>query len=311
MKTIRTWLPIVTLWLAPAHKALSETYVTTYVTKVQEERKSTRWTLTEWLRIKERMKMMDVWLAMFSDPAKDRFQPEFNLQGTQLAYESSNKDQILQSDSKATRVTAQFWLTNLVSSTVGIRTLNIDWGFEGSYLTSKDQGMSYQQSLTQLNPQPDVLAFGGGLSAVAGASLQQESLSHYSANLRIFGKNIQDSSFNLKYGKYQYQTGWGFHQTSEATQSKFQGVTYGADMQLYLFKWLGAEGSYQIYDRGQNDYSEVTGEQYLYGPFIEISVFRFQGGLFKSTWEFKERQESALETKVDDIGIYYGMKLQI
>ncbi len=37
----------------------AETYVTTYVTKVQEQRKSTRWTLTEWLRIKERMKLMD------------------------------------------------------------------------------------------------------------------------------------------------------------------------------------------------------------------------------------------------------------
>ena len=47
------------------------TVVTTYVTKVQEKRRSTRWTLTEWLRIKERMRMMDVWLAMFSSPKKE------------------------------------------------------------------------------------------------------------------------------------------------------------------------------------------------------------------------------------------------
>ena len=49
---------------------LADTQVTTYVIKTQDERDQTRWTLTEWLRIKERMKMMDVWLAMFSDPRR-------------------------------------------------------------------------------------------------------------------------------------------------------------------------------------------------------------------------------------------------
>src|SRR5262245_64424210 len=58
---------------------LADSTVTTYVVKVQEERETTRWTLTEWLKIKERMRMMDLWLAMFSDPKKDKFQPELML----------------------------------------------------------------------------------------------------------------------------------------------------------------------------------------------------------------------------------------
>ena len=53
----------------------SITTVTTYVVRTQEEREQTRWTLTEWLRIKERTKLMDVWLTMFSDPNKDKFRP--------------------------------------------------------------------------------------------------------------------------------------------------------------------------------------------------------------------------------------------
>jgi len=54
--------------------------VVTYIEDVQEERKSTRWTLTEWLRIKERMKMMDVWLWMFPYPKKGKFPPELSPQ---------------------------------------------------------------------------------------------------------------------------------------------------------------------------------------------------------------------------------------
>ena len=72
-------LPLLVLLAVLAPIARGDTQVTTYVIKTQEERQQTRWSMTEWLRIKERMKMMDVWLAMFSDPKKDKFQPELML----------------------------------------------------------------------------------------------------------------------------------------------------------------------------------------------------------------------------------------
>src|SRR5258707_569097 len=70
---------LATLPVLFVNTAMADTVVTTYVTKTQDERQSTRFNLTEWLRIKERMKMMDVWLSMFSDPKKDKFAPELNL----------------------------------------------------------------------------------------------------------------------------------------------------------------------------------------------------------------------------------------
>src|SRR5690606_22469415 len=115
-------------------------HVTHYVTKVQEERRSTRWTLTEWLRIKERMRMMDVWLAMFSQPKKDSFHPELNLeygktQGV-LALREGDGD-AGESDTAGSEMRGTLWLTNLITASTGLRTLNVDLGIEGF---AKDSG---------------------------------------------------------------------------------------------------------------------------------------------------------------------------
>ena len=69
----------VSLGAAIAFAGVTTTTVTTYVVSTQEERNSTRWTLTEWLRIKERTRLMDVWLAMFSNPKQNIFAPELNV----------------------------------------------------------------------------------------------------------------------------------------------------------------------------------------------------------------------------------------
>ena len=70
----------------PAYAKSSSTVVIN-IEDTQDERKELRWTLTEWMRIKERMKMMDVWLAMNSDPKKDKFRPEI-----QFAYQMAQGD---------------------------------------------------------------------------------------------------------------------------------------------------------------------------------------------------------------------------
>jgi hypothetical protein len=50
--------------LAPT--AYAEDQVFTFVVKKQEEKKKTRWTLAEWLETRDRMRLMDMWLAMNS-----------------------------------------------------------------------------------------------------------------------------------------------------------------------------------------------------------------------------------------------------
>ena len=103
----------------------AQTKVTKYVFETQEKRQSTRWTLTEWLRIKERMKLMDVWLAMFSSPQKAKFAPELSLQYGLGAgsYELSSADEgevfSLEKLQQET-IRGQFYFTNAISASKSI-----------------------------------------------------------------------------------------------------------------------------------------------------------------------------------------------
>lgn len=49
---------------APVHVSADEFY--TFVVKKQEEKARSRWTLSEWLETRDRMRLMDLWLAMNS-----------------------------------------------------------------------------------------------------------------------------------------------------------------------------------------------------------------------------------------------------
>jgi hypothetical protein len=62
--------------------------------KKAEEKKGARWTLEDWLAQKERNRMMDLWLAMYTPTPY-----EFFLQGSNLAYKVSNSPANTESDS--------------------------------------------------------------------------------------------------------------------------------------------------------------------------------------------------------------------
>lgn len=283
--------------------------VTTYVTKVQEERRSTRWTLTEWLRIKERMKLMDVWMAMFSDPVKDRFRPELNLAWliTRSSMERRTGDNSLagESASKSSEGTgtghtgrAQFWATNLVSSTLGVRTLNLDFGVEAG---QHDSG-----AMTETN------AIG------APDSGSKRALTNwYTANVRLFGKNIQDSSLVLKYGMLQTANSLQLALESEQTIQNSEvtlatGTVAGAELQLYLVPWLGFDGTYHQYmpvHIANNDHT-LSGQYGEALGFIEISVLRLMLGRYEERWEARWERDD-IETHSREWGYIAGLKLQI
>lgn len=241
--------------------------VVTYIEDVQEERRSTRWTLTEWLRIKERMKMMDVWLAMFSDPGKDKFAPELSLSYAKAAGESQfdlgssenfNDDrQGIAADHFMESGRLQFWFTNLVSSTTGLRTLDIDIGLEG------------QVSQRRFDKPPLGSPF----------SLSTDKLQAAGVNLRLFGANSQDSTLVAKAGRFEKNTGYDI----EGLQ-KLKGQYFGAEMALYFLKWLGAEGHYMQMKAEGDELWKSQGTQFDYSGFIEIYNLRLGYGSYGRDW---------------------------
>ncbi|MBC7660935.1 MAG: hypothetical protein H7249_14660 [Chitinophagaceae bacterium] len=243
--------------------------IVTYIDDVQEERKTTRWTLTEWLRIKERMKMMDVWLAMFSKP-QEKFAPELSFSyaksvgtnsyelGTLAGFETDKKRTMAPDHAEDGRL--QFWFTNLVSGTTGLRTLAIDLGIEGRIHNRFVEGLP-------LVSDPAAAAY-----KVGSEKVQQGGL-----NLRLFGANTQDSSLVVKFGKYDHDTGF----VMNARQS---GQYFGGEMSLYFLSILGAEANYYQYMDGK----VRAGDSVDYLGFLEIYNIRVGYGESLQNWQWKD-----------------------
>lgn len=290
--------------------AIGETRVTTYVTHVQEEREQTRWTLTEWLRIKERMRMMDLWLAMFSDPKKTQFRPELMLsyQMTRSKYTLSAAGAMTGEGSlTGSSGKAQLWLTNLISSTVGIRTLNVDLGMEGlrrmtSGISAATGALSATRSLSATSSSTATTTAGGGAAA---PSLQNQ---YYAGALRVFGRNIQDTSLVFKYGQYTARD--QLLDTATATSpAPISGAMAGVELQLYLLRSLGVEGNVTQWGDGAGVEGSALqrGLSYDYGAFIEVSMLRLMVGIYSEA-RSQARGGQSFETR--ETGSQAGLKLQ-
>ena len=268
----------------------AETVVTTYVTKTQEDRESTRFTLTEWLHIKERMKMMDVWLAMFSDPKQDKFCPELDLgyfvqRGTLVTTNEAAASET--GDFNAAMARGQLWLTNIFTGSTGLKLVNIDFGLEAG-----------QRVSDAYTPQAAV-------NAQANRKLKSE---FYTANFRLFGKNIQDSSIVFKIGTYHTSQGTALLQGNPEAPS-VEGRALGGELQLYLFKWLGAEMDYLSFQPKTFGVSSntINGTYYEYSAYIEISLLRLVMGKYHEEWHFATLAGNA---STSDDGLFGGLKLQ-
>jgi hypothetical protein len=289
-----------------AGTAGAQTVVTTYVTKVQEERETTRWTLTEWLRIKERMRMMDLWLAMFSDPQKDRFRPELVVSWsvTKGTAERELQNGTVSAAAQGAQGRAQLWLTNLISSTVGIRTLNIDLGIEGLNRNTMRSAFTAEGE-TEAATAPAALSLATGSSSPENRGFRH---AWYAGSLRIFGKHVQDTSLVFKYGVYS-SSSTEFSFAEDPQLATINGRMAGVDLQAYLFKWLGAESSMLIY--GTKDDVKGTafqrGGYYDYMGFFEVSLLRIMAGQYREDWRLSQ---DGADIKVTETGYIGGVKLQ-
>lgn len=267
--------------------------IVTYIEDVQEERKSTRWTLTEWLRIKERMKLMDVWLAMFSDPKKDRFSPELGLSYGRSGGVSNfrlgsstnfNNDlRVTERDHHGEEARVQFWFTNLISGTTGLKTLAIDLGIEGRVVNR------FMDSNTNLD--------GGD-----GFLTDTDKLQQAGVNLRIFGANEQDSGLVAKFGQFQKMSGF-----EEDAFKDINGTYLGGELQLYFLSWLGAEGNYYGYT-SRSGGAKSKGTSLDYFGFLEFYNVRLGYGLYEHEWTSDDLLQK-LES--EDDGKYFLMRLYL
>jgi hypothetical protein len=297
--------------LLTSSPVIADTVVTTYVTKVQEERKSTRWTLTEWLRIKERMKMMDLWLAMFSNPQKDVFRPELNLQYGAMNGNMSLSDSGDNTESgtlSGTQARAQMWLTNILTGSTGVKTLNIDFGIEG-YGRQANGFTADQSSDPAAGTTSSAPVAGSTPAAVSTVNASRDLSTNYATgNFRIFGDNIQDTSLILKYGQFTTKNAIPVWEDEE-NQKTYTGNVAGAEMNIYLLNFLGLEGNYLQYGnsstlQGDNGFA---GTYYDYSAFIEISLLRLSVGNYREDWSFSN-QGNKLDT--EENGFVGGVKLQ-
>lgn len=285
------------------------TTVTTYVESTQDERNSTRWTLTEWLRIKERTRLMDVWLAMFSKPKQKVFAPELNVSILATKSVMQRKvDAAITDDGvgEGKSVKAQVWLTNLVSSHVGFRMLNIDLGFEAGV---HDSGVLVQKAV----PEAAVAL----VDAVAADPAQTPSArtNWYTFNARLFGKHTQDTSLVLKYGLMQTKNSLHLSSAAAGTDSSnnagsetASGSAAGAELQLYLTRNLGLEGGAHQYRATSVAFADHTLKG-TYGEglaFIEIGILRVQGGVYEERWSGKW---SDFRTSTIERGYLGGLKI--
>lgn len=261
----------------PELQAKDKTIVHHYYHGTKTQRKSTRFTILEWLKIKKRIKEMDVWLAMYSNPAKALFRPELK-----LCYSLHRSDHSLGHDGLVTsqphqhmnrRVKGQVFLTNLITSTLRAKLLNIDIGFEMSVDQSHpSKGTARLFPRTTLAP------------GYATEALYSYSAIRQAVNIRLLGSHIQDSALMVKYGKLKEQVG-ASGQGSWQGQRQIEGYYTEIESLLYLTSWFAIHGSWQQ-DTAQYDTVASPTPYFAHrnrrelGATIDIGLFGVTGGVF-------------------------------
>jgi hypothetical protein len=185
------------------------------------------------------------------------------------------------------------WLTNIVSASTGIRTLNIDLGFSGS-IEKADEAYSFSP-------------IEGSAAPTLNFEVNPE-VSKTGLDLRIFGEHSQDSSIILSYGSETGKDIEGYDRSSVFTSVDYLASYKNMEMKLYLLSWLGLEGEV---GESSGSVSSVGGahsyfkDYSRYGGFIEVSLMRFEYFIFNSKSTFGS------DDQLDSNGIMTGLKIQI
>lgn len=258
---------LVMLLLGSASQALSQETVKIIIER-PEERKRTSRSLSEWLKLTGKATTEDFRWFFLSQPQKDSFRPELHLQygkenGAQTVTGSDGLVDTADLETSATHASARLWLTNILTASTGLRTLNIDFGLSG-FMRSSDK-TSY---------------------ALIGESTSRVfSMSRGGVMFRLFGKHIQDTSLTLTAGQYEIRT--NLIDTVDTDAKRMVGNYGDVELCLYLFKFFGATANYSQYQptRQTGERRPLSGARLTYGGFVELSLLRIAYGIYTETWD--------------------------
>lgn len=273
--------------------AADKTIVHHYYHGTQKERQSTRFTILEWLKIKKRIKEMDVWLAMYSSPAKAKFRPELKLSYTLNRsgheWDTTGAEAAAAHQHMNRRLKGQLFLTNLITSTLRAKLLNIDIGFE----------------MTQDNSQPVAgtekvfprtsLAPGFSKEALYGYSAQRQAV-----NVRLLGSHIQDSSLMVKYGTIKEKA----HPAGASEEISITGSYYELESLIYLTSWFAIHGSWQNDSPSSQGAPLIHRQRRELGATIDIGLIGVTGGVYDYS---RQANFSGGETTVPIKGQFLGI----
>jgi hypothetical protein len=136
-------------------------------------------------------------------------------------------------------------------------------------------------------------------------------------HLRLFGRNIQDSSIVVGYGNYdgtqlgQEMDPRSFRDTADRLNSAIEdkGSEGSAELQIYLTHWLGMQGSYKKMEgKVQGTDTRTNHTNYDYGTFLEVSLLRLGASIY--TEERVYRDAAGVSSEVEEGGVKASVKLQ-
>lgn len=250
-------------------EAADKTVVHHYYHGTQKQRQSTRFTILEWLKIKKRIKEMDVWLAMYSSPQKAKFRPElklsYTLNRTAQTVDTAGAVAPVAHQQMNRRLKGQLFLTNLITSTLRAKLLNIDVGFE----MTKDDSQPVAGT-AKFFPRSS-LAPGFSTEALYGYSATRQAV-----NVRLLGSHIQDSSLMIKYGTISE----GATPVGAGDEQRRTGSYYELESMIYLTSWFAIHGLWQK-DEARDDAAPLIHSQRReLGATIDIGLIGVTGGVF-------------------------------
>lgn len=284
-KKISLFFVLAIFCIVIADKSKAETKIVISIEEKQKERKSTQFNLTEWLLIKERIKAMDVWLAMNTKPDA-KFTPELALYYRE-GMRTISSDLFDSTDEKWRHYGAELWLTNIVSALTGWNTWNIDIGFSGHYGESIDSFLLEDNTDTALD---DNLSF-------------DPSRLRYGLDLRLLGNHSQDSSLIVSYGSMQDKKSVAALDSGEISKINANGDFFSTQLKMYLASFLGVQVQYT---KGWLDGPENTSydaESYNYGAFVDLFIFQLE------FYQYFNQDKYKTGEKIKSDGFFAGLKV--
>ncbi|MBC7466110.1 MAG: hypothetical protein H7256_08960 [Bdellovibrio sp.] len=118
-------------------------------------------------------------------------------------------------------------------------------------------------------------------------------------NLRVFGTNLQDTSFTLHYGLRTRTENSGLYRLNQ----QFAAAT----LQVYLIGFFGVQSQYRYYmPITESYYGDIKPNDLTIGAFIDFDAFRIFGDYYH---EKQNSQLNGTESTIDRTGTKIGLKI--